>query len=98
MKKQASTWVPGIAQKSYTKKVEFEAFIVELQLLWSEVSLFSSQFQFNPILFSDIPASGVYLSVYEYLKTLFANKENNDSSASPVAALFAGGFAGLVSF
>lgn len=48
-------------------------------------------------IFLDIPASGAYLSVYEYLKKKFAG-ENAGNKLSPGATLAAGGFAGIANW
>ncbi|KAE9555684.1 hypothetical protein FO519_001155 [Halicephalobus sp. NKZ332] len=45
----------------------------------------------------DIPASGAYLSVYEYLKRKFAGEDHN-KKLSPAATLCAGGFAGIANW
>jgi len=48
-------------------------------------------------LLRDIPASGAYLSVYEFLKKEFAG-EGADKKLSPMATLAAGGFAGIANW
>uniref|UniRef100_A0AC34FDK4 Uncharacterized protein n=1 Tax=Panagrolaimus sp. ES5 TaxID=591445 RepID=A0AC34FDK4_9BILA len=48
-------------------------------------------------LIRDIPASGAYLSVYEFLKKKFAG-ESKERSLSPLATLAAGGFAGIANW
>jgi solute carrier family 25 carnitine/acylcarnitine transporter 20/29 len=48
-------------------------------------------------LIRDIPASGAYLSVYEFLKKKFAG-ENKERTLSPLATLAAGGFAGIANW
>ncbi|CAD5221926.1 unnamed protein product [Bursaphelenchus okinawaensis] len=48
-------------------------------------------------LMRDVPASAAYLSVYEYLKNLFAGEGNRDK-LSPTATLLAGGFAGIANW
>ncbi|VDK59702.1 unnamed protein product [Anisakis simplex] len=48
-------------------------------------------------LLRDIPASGAYLSTYEYLKKLFSGGAP-DRNLSPVATLMAGGFAGIANW
>ncbi|CEF59605.1 Mitochondrial carnitine/acylcarnitine carrier protein [Strongyloides ratti] len=47
-------------------------------------------------LLRDIPASGAYLSVYEYLKKKLS--DNNDGHLSPLAIMTAGGFAGVANW
>jgi solute carrier family 25 carnitine/acylcarnitine transporter 20/29 len=47
--------------------------------------------------FSDVPASAAYLSVYEYLKKLFAGEKGRDK-LTPGAILLAGGFAGIANW
>lgn len=48
-------------------------------------------------IFSDIPASGAYLSVYEFLKKKFAG-DNPSGKLSPTATLMAGGIAGMANW
>uniref|UniRef100_A0A0N5AVR0 Mitochondrial carnitine/acylcarnitine carrier protein n=1 Tax=Syphacia muris TaxID=451379 RepID=A0A0N5AVR0_9BILA len=48
-------------------------------------------------LLRDIPASGVYLSTYEYLKNYFSGGQA-DKKLSPGAILTAGGFAGIANW
>ena len=48
-------------------------------------------------MFLDIPASGAYLSVYEFLKKKFAGEDHN-KKLSPGATLCAGGFAGIANW
>ncbi|CAD5227207.1 unnamed protein product [Bursaphelenchus xylophilus] len=48
-------------------------------------------------LMRDVPASAAYLSVYEYLKRLFAGEGNKDK-LTPTATLLAGGFAGIANW
>lgn len=47
--------------------------------------------------YSDIPASGAYLSVYEFLKKAFAG-EGSEQKLSVMATLCAGGFAGIANW
>jgi len=48
-------------------------------------------------LLRDVPASAAYLSVYEYLKKLFAGEKGKDK-LTPGAILLAGGFAGIANW
>uniref|UniRef100_A0A0K0FJG1 Mitochondrial carnitine/acylcarnitine carrier protein (inferred by orthology to a human protein) n=1 Tax=Strongyloides venezuelensis TaxID=75913 RepID=A0A0K0FJG1_STRVS len=47
-------------------------------------------------LLRDIPASGAYLSVYEFLKKKFSG--DNSGQLSPIAIMTAGGFAGIANW
>lgn len=47
--------------------------------------------------FLDIPASGTYLAVYEFLKKKFSG-DNAKGQLSPTATLLAGGFAGMANW
>ncbi|KAI6172738.1 CBN-DIF-1 protein [Aphelenchoides besseyi] len=48
-------------------------------------------------LLRDIPASAAYISVYDYLKKLFAGNHPKNE-LSPIAVLFAGGLAGMANW
>ncbi|VDM27659.1 unnamed protein product [Toxocara canis] len=48
-------------------------------------------------LLRDIPASGAYLSTYEYLKKVFSGGAS-EKKLTPVATLIAGGFAGIANW
>uniref|UniRef100_A0A915PQ25 Congested-like trachea protein n=1 Tax=Setaria digitata TaxID=48799 RepID=A0A915PQ25_9BILA len=48
-------------------------------------------------LLRDVPASGVYLATYEYLKKLFM-RDNTAKNLSPLSTLLAGGLAGIASW
>ena len=47
------------------------------------------------IIITDVPASGVYFTVYEYLKNAFGD---GSKTLSPTATLAAGGFAGMANW
>lgn len=48
-------------------------------------------------MFTDIPASGAYLSTYEYLKKVFSGGAS-EKELTPIATLIAGGFAGIANW
>lgn len=46
---------------------------------------------------ADVPASGIYLATYEYLKKLFAG-DNTTKNVNPLSTLLAGGLAGIANW
>lgn len=49
------------------------------------------------LLSADVPASGVYLATYEYLKKLFT-RDDTTRKLSPLSTMVAGGLAGIANW
>uniref|UniRef100_A0A0N4ZCK4 Congested-like trachea protein n=1 Tax=Parastrongyloides trichosuri TaxID=131310 RepID=A0A0N4ZCK4_PARTI len=83
-------------QNTSTSAVKYNGPLDVVKRLYAEGGIRSIYRGTFATLLRDIPASGAYLSVYEFLKKTFAG--NNNGQISPMATLAAGGFAGIANW
>jgi len=79
------------------KGVQYNGPLDVIKKLYKEGGIKSIYRGTGATLLRDIPASAAYLSVYEYLKDMFAGGDAKDK-LTPMATLCAGGFAGMANW
>ncbi|KAI6216097.1 hypothetical protein M3Y94_00463200 [Aphelenchoides besseyi] len=84
-------------QTASTGPAKFSGPLDVVRQLYKEGGIRSIYRGTGATLLRDVPASAAYLSVYEYLKKLFAGDKGKDK-LSPGAILMAGGFAGIANW
>ncbi|KAI1715404.1 mitochondrial carrier protein domain-containing protein [Ditylenchus destructor] len=77
--------------------VKYDGPIDALKQLWKQGGIRSIYRGTGATLLRDVPASGAYLSVYEFLKKKFSGGKSRDT-LTPGATLLAGGLAGMANW